>query len=49
MKTSMTNDNYLEHRYWCNLAVGLYDGNIYAIPKDTKCHLVAQTIELEIM
>lgn len=47
MKTSMTNDNYLEHRYWCNLAVGLYDGNVYAIPKDTKCHLVTQTIELK--
>lgn len=47
MKTSMTNDNYLEHRYWCNLAVGLYDGNVYAIPKDTKCKLVTQTIELK--
>jgi hypothetical protein len=47
MKTSMTNDNYLEHRYWCNLAVGLYDGNVYAIPKDAKCKLVTQTIELK--
>lgn len=42
-----TGDNYLEHRYWCNLAVGLYDGNVYEIPKDTKCKLVTQTIELK--
>lgn len=47
MKIHMTGDNYLEFRHWCNLAVGLHNGDVYALPKDTKCKLVTQTIELK--
>lgn len=47
MKIHMSGDNYLEFRHWCNLAVGLYNGDVYALPKDIKCKLVIQTIELK--
>lgn len=47
MKIHMSGDTYLEFRHWCNLAVGLYNGGIYALPKDAKCKLVTQTIELK--
>lgn len=47
MKIHMTGDNYLEFRHWCNLAVGLHNGDVYTLPKDTKCKLVTQTIELK--
>lgn len=47
MKIHLSGDNYLEFRHWCNLAVGLYNGDVYALPKDTKCKLVIQTIELK--
>lgn len=43
----MSGDDYLEFRHWCNLAVGLYNGDVYVLPKDIKCKLVAQTLELK--
>lgn len=47
MKLHMSGDDYLEFRHWCNLAVGLYNGDVYVLPKDIKCKLVAQTLELK--
>lgn len=47
MKLHMSGDDYLEFRHLCNLAVGLHNGDVYALPKDTKCKLVTQTIELK--
>ena len=47
MKIHMTGDDYLEIIHWCNLAVGLYNGDVYVLPKDIKCKLVTQTLELK--